>query len=461
MGANKNKHFNFEGFSVNIIRSIDGIRSKGKEGTKEPKESRINAFYRGLGLPAVINSVLKKKTENNEDRDPDAKNNGNEVTSPTYESFEGALAERMTAAVTTPSPELINQFLDDNRHSILDSLGQDNGGAKNRPSGILFPMVVDGTIEIFPQSKRVGPAFSTDSELTYKKGAQYNRPLIETIISIRLKGIGVGDAAKDGTARDSFIAAGAFETMIEDLVNIYLSSLNIIGDRLEKAANQASNSRKKVGLNVIAKVANIAQANPEEAPSEEKKGELDRQKERQQAEADIRRALTALLDFDDTYGRETANTRNVKAGYMASTAIFNIISGSSKGTAEDTTSKKSPKEKDTQDVDQSIEEHTAKLKQAYRTLDLTLGTFSGISGLDILVVITALFTISLDDLIGLLNEQSRENLRKAKAEGVPQGSDVSSAISALEDAVKNIFNEINQFITPRHEDKADNQAPKK
>ena len=72
--SNKNKDFDFEKFAVSIISIVDSLRSKGRVGAKASVESRINAFYRAIGLPAVITSVNE---ETKEIKKVDDFNNGN------------------------------------------------------------------------------------------------------------------------------------------------------------------------------------------------------------------------------------------------------------------------------------------------------------------------------------------------------------------------------------------------
>src|SRR5574343_935332 len=85
----KSIDFNFKEFATNMIKTIDGIRSFGRDSSNTPIESRINAFYRALGIPAVL-----ENTENG--RPIDNKNNGNAfpTTRLSYDLYRSSLLDR-------------------------------------------------------------------------------------------------------------------------------------------------------------------------------------------------------------------------------------------------------------------------------------------------------------------------------------------------------------------------------
>ena len=55
-------NINFDEFSVAVIKLIDSVRAASKD-SDTTIESRINAFYRILGLPAIILEERNKKIE--------------------------------------------------------------------------------------------------------------------------------------------------------------------------------------------------------------------------------------------------------------------------------------------------------------------------------------------------------------------------------------------------------------
>ena len=77
----------FVKFSINATKIIDEIRSTGADpknlnnNSAMATESRINAFYRGLGLPAIrINENLEIDESNNGNLFPNTPGNANKRT---------------------------------------------------------------------------------------------------------------------------------------------------------------------------------------------------------------------------------------------------------------------------------------------------------------------------------------------------------------------------------------------
>jgi len=101
------------------------------------------------------------------------------------------------------------------------------------------------------------------------------------------------------------------------------------------------------------------------------------------------------------------------------------------------------------------------IKQVFRTMDLVLGTFSGISGIDILVVIIALFELDDTYLTGLLNEESKDRLKAVKGENLPAvtgAKGVSESINKLQTEITKIFDELTEYIkVTKHDEKIRNK----
>ncbi len=265
--SNKNKDFDFEKFAVSIISIVDSLRSKGLSGAKDSVESRINAFYRAIGLPAVITDVNKKT---------DKHNRGNLFSRDKLSnmSYIGDLIVRENSSIISVSDDEIMTFLDMNKQDLLGGIKTVNA----RRRGSLFPMVVDGSLEIQPQSRRVGTAFGTDRELTDDK-IMYKRPFLEAVIAMRLKSIGATNSAKQ-----SNISSEVQKEMVEigkELISTLGDSSINISALLAFAVNLIGNVRKKIGAEVKANAASIAQQNPSLAKRDTKQGDLDKQKKQQ------------------------------------------------------------------------------------------------------------------------------------------------------------------------------------
>jgi hypothetical protein len=451
--SNKNDDFNFEDFAVQAIQLVDSIRSYGREGGTKPRESRINAFYRAIGLPAVVpvdkESDADDPTQDSSTKNLDKLHNGNVFSEDdlAFSTFADRLFTRQIDFEKDPSDDDIEDFLDlnkkDLRASILES------AQNKRPSGILFPMIVDGSINVYPQSRRIRGAFVPDSDLIIDK-ITYKRPLIEMILNIKLKGENIVNKDKQSDVSADF-QSGELKLLDAKALNKLKSSLNNIDPILEKAVRKANRIRKNIGVTLIPTIANVAQQNPEVKPSTKRVGELDRQKAKLEEKKRIADTILSLFEFDDVAG--TSNTRNLRDAALAG-PLLSIISPQEKTVTE----------KELEEVNEKIDNATAEAKSVFRTLDLLLGTFSGLSGLDIIVVFVALFELRNSQLVALLNDEAKDNLEKIKGKNLPalvngRALSVSTVIRELETKVKDIFDDVVGSVKiTKHREKRHNQT---
>ena len=424
--SNKNKDFDFEKFAVSIISIVDSLRSKGLSGAKDSVESRINAFYRAIGLPAVITDVNKKT---------DKHNRGNLFSRDKLSnmSYIGDLIVRENSSIISVSDDEIMTFLDMNKQDLLGGIKTVNA----RRRGSLFPMVVDGSLEIQPQSRRVGTAFGTDRELTDDK-IMYKRPFLEAVIAMRLKSIGATNSAKQ-----SNISSEVQKEMVEigkELISTLGDSSINISALLAFAVNLIGNVRKKIGAEVKANAASIAQQNPSLAKRDTKQGDLDKQKKQQDNELLLKQARLAIFNFDDTFGKEDKAKQKEGVPITKNLTVTLVVSQLLSASVYDI------------DVatDKSIKEYKVKikkqevlLKKAHKQLDLILGTFSSLSGTDVLAIFMALFEVEEDVLLSLLNEQGLINLSKARGATISQKYSPSVAVTKLQEKVSEILTDIN------------------
>jgi hypothetical protein len=426
----------FEKFAVSAIKIIDELRSTNADtknvdsNSAEPVESRINAFYRAVGLPAfVTNEDIKKE-------DPKNLNNGNlHETDPEDPRLEDAQAREISFSEELSEKEQL-AFLDDMEESIVSSLKKFSDGGRKK--GGLFPMIVNGNIRITPYERRVDGAFFQKQKK--HNGITYRRPLIELIILLRLRTEGFVDATDKQKLQDSFPElkdAGFFEGSGENLLTIAVleSLLGVITDpegvvkfiystvkNLGRIRSQVRDTFKD------SKEATVAEEQPRVGESDGK-GKLEQQKAEKEILKSEGEAMITLLEFDDTLDvtLRTTVTKNMQNALFAPMILETLLS-------------------DTREIDKSIKESEAKKetldrlhKKLNKNMDLVLGTYSGISGIDVLIVITALFSISEDDLLGLLNKESMKRLEQLKLTTFPRASKVNAAIEALEAKTEEIF----------------------
>ena len=427
--SNQNENFDFEMFAIEALRNIDALRSNKKDGVK-PVESRINAFYRALGLPAVV-------PENNEDLPegrPDGRNNGN-LQDLSFSRYKSDLDERQNLYNKEIDEEEISEFMDLNRKSIRSGVSKDSDNRRQR--GVLFPMVVDGRIHVFPVEKRIGGAFMTTKELRIG-GTIYRRPLIETILLIKLKGDNAVDSSKQSSV-SSALNSPELKKVSENAGKRLSTTLNSVAYFVEETIRMINGLRNEIGANVIPTVENVAQQNHRVEESEERTGRLEQMDANQEAQVALQNTVLSLFEFDDTAGKIT---RNLSGEDLASVLIDMLVPAY-----------RSKRNADL--LNRQITKARVGLKKAFRNLDLILGTFASISGIDIMVVMLALYRLDPEYLVGLLNKESQDRLLSVKGNiSALQGAKtVSASISKLETEVIKIFDELSEYIKISKHDK--------
>ena len=191
--------FNIQTFGINTIKSIDGIRAYTSSGSVSSTESRINALYRAIGLPSILNGNISTTGIA-----IDPVNTANTFDIKELNDFDTAnitqiLANRETSCYISATNQEQQLFLDNNtlqlscgipifsNGNIIPNIAQTK---QLRQRGILFPMVVNGSLSVLPTNNRLAGAFLSDNDIVINN-IQYNRPFIETIISISLRGTGI------------------------------------------------------------------------------------------------------------------------------------------------------------------------------------------------------------------------------------------------------------------------------
>jgi hypothetical protein len=442
--ANEND-FDFLEFSTNIIKTVDGIRSTGRKGSKNPIEYRINAFYRAIGLPGVM-GILDEETRLQYDK----KNNSNmldgggelNVIDPIFIKLKQR--ESLSNSIrSTQDDEVIKNSLDINSNSILSSIEED---PRNQVRPCLFPMYVDASIEIFPKERRVAGAFCSDEQLKDDK-IRYQRPLIETIISLKLNFAGITDTTKRPSDNE-LIMFSEFNKLAEDTKEILRKSFYTIDDTLIKIKEKVEAAKKQSNVYISP---DTLGGNTQKIQEQEEKLQagLDLARNKLDLELQVKRSKLILFDFDDSRKEKANKTRNMKDVLFGSD-LLSVVSGES-GTIEELST----------EVDAKIDKQRRVLKQSFRDLDLILGIYSGLSGTDALAIIYALLSLDEDTLIALLNPASRTRLKKNTGVDLLPFYDTKSAVAKLEQMVRETLNDSWKIMQATVEEKQQNRNTKK
>jgi hypothetical protein len=442
---NANKDFDFIDFSSGIIKTIDAIRSKGKNGTTSnsvPIESRINAFYRAIGLPAINSSKPAGLP----------RNNGNlmkiDTVTPTLQTTILKLNQRedISSNLSDIIAAVGKGTFDFNTASITDSINEDKEDI--RPQ--LFPMYVLDEIEISGLDRRVSGAFASEEYRRIDK-TELHIPFLEFIISLRIKEAGVFNQATQTSLSNQIY--GEFAAVSKDLYVELTSSLGNIGEQLTDIREKINRARINTSTQVAPDPSGHAEQNTDTADDPNAQAVLDKQQQDQERDIALKQARLLLFNFDDTTingaieaqsGQAVSITRNLKKSILAS-QFLNLVTSDSGAIADAKKETDSKKEKSKDD-----------LKQAGGQLDFMLGTYSGLSGTDVMAVIYALFTIDIYILMSLLNDTARLRLKSTfNTDFSSHLIDMDKAVTKLEEKVRYV---IEQVLKPRiDEDRQQNR----
>ena len=417
--------FDFQKFTDNIIQEIDSVRSCGSDGTV-PTESRINAFYRLLGMPSLVsNTKLDRFNTGNQVPNSESSSQNSEEFGATlsYNEYKDLFNSREINFKSEITGEEVSGLL--NKESLKGGiLYLENGGRKR---GYLFPMLVNGNIPIEPTSKRVRTAFNKESGFL----EEYKRPLIETIISIRRTGTST-QTSED--LKKEFETSDALKELfvLYNLTATIESSAKEIQPFLNKVISSHSSLIKRTKSIPVIDVDNI----PEQTAALVETGD-DGQVEKADAAENERmakeNALLVLFEWSDFFGLKNIKDSGLINPFMSAVGIY-----------DPTRVERSRQIKEKDEKKTKIENE---LRQTYRDLDCLFGTFSGISGLDVLIIMLSLLTIEEKYLFGLLNQKAQTDsgyILSSQDQSGPQisAATVEESISALHEKIRADYEKI-------------------
>jgi hypothetical protein len=361
-----------------------------------------------------------------------------------YNTSAGDFATRQNGFFLKPQENEIKNFILHNTSEIADSIR----GKRSR--GNLFPMVVDGTIPIFPQERRIAGAFLKDGEIV-NDDIKYKRPLIETIIHIRLRSDGLVDTDQQKKLVEQYTgkkgARGIFgvKEVGSASEQILKNAIDTIPKFLYDMTKRMQKNQKKIYASYLPSIANIPRQNPasvEKTSDEADRGEINKKQKDLEDRTAIKNAYLSLFDYDN----ETILSSNL-------TQIFNETHE-----AQRNASSSVEKEKEENEMEKTKAEIETKF--AFKIMDQTLGTFSGLSGIDVLIVFSALYTLQLQYLVGLLNDEAYDRLKKLNPNAnVPARASVQDSIPWLEIGVGYFFNSLATKVANRKVRKKPTNAP--
>ena len=433
--------FNPTEFAKSIFSLIDPMRSQfGADYTslvENPNtnpsatgESRLNTFFRILGLPAVRSEVFLNNRDDNTNCDAfvgDAKKVAlsQDGTINYFSSIDSE--DESTFQKIRNRDFIINKPIDKDRFAIFmyDRISFTESIAGNPRRAPLFPLLVDAAIPVYPTNRRLAPAFfhaiGGEDYIISGRTTRLSRPFLDNIIYIRSK-IASGDI--DPSATEELKTQIKALSDDNDKVNKILQSTDFsfielkiyekfIQSLKKLAADYAITIKKINELNGQVTFFPAPVANPEQRSGqtsaeppvqatvpalEQRINELKFQIKQEEALAYI--LPTADIKRRDEIRRIEQNVqlKNVTEDLMVNNFTNLITYGANQLKTE------------LSSVQEERDSLIKQAEQAKRALLYYTGEFTGLSIFDVICVLYGLFTVDFQYLIGLLNKDAQDRL---------------------------------------------------
>jgi hypothetical protein len=474
---------------VESIRSYSDISSDNQVSSNIPNESRLNAFFRLVGLPMFL--ILEDKNDDGESAsgvvspgfsgghldDFNIKDIDNisdmelgellTLREDAFLSRESAIGtpelnRSMTLAISDPIP--ITPDLPDRENSHKGSF---YGISSERTTFKMLTPLVAKYKKVLPIENELARPFATKEERSINNTTELRRPFIEMVMRIRLitatnanNAAGSDKIEEQLNAIKASISSGDFNTVINNLNKILISGIleKFVIEKLMKSLAQLS---KKV-ISLIRKQdyllkQDVYEVNVKTSSAKSnlfskltdvstdlnlrENSELGRKLESLKRIMAREDAFLSLLPSDDTVD-ENSYTKNA-----LSCALFDSFVDL---LSHDTTEIK----KSINRIEGQIQKSKREIDELRLELDLITGEFSGLSMIDIIAVIIGLFLIPLDDLMALVDAQVLDNMKQINSlksivdqYGVVSTERSMEAVLKLESMVYIIFDLFNLTIS--------------
>lgn len=458
-------------FAKQMLAEVENVRSykltfdsENRLTSQKPLESKVNAFFRLVGLPMFVAIEPLSK----EDKTAKSKR-GTEVLSPGYQ--EGAqipltvyqvrnskdvmLSNPADIGAEGPAQQLpVNVLVDTKREQVLrareNSIGTETFNSAMvramyrveapqfhmrreltdigyKYTKVLAPFVTS-YVEVQPAKRELAKPFVSDPK-DYTIGEDILRkPFLETVIRIRLgtsRGVNqtqtdymedlrqeLDDISKQAFGSDDKAAADAIPQLLPKEANILeafiISQMMAVIGQLAQRWVMLQKQREK-----ILKAAEIAlapvtesakqsifgrQANTAITLSVTPESELGRRKVKLQQRVALSEAIIGLIPTEDALGTKTSaqfvSTKNVMANAMT-TSFLALL-------RQNLDFERSQLQK----VEKQIQEESRKANQLRLEIEAMTGEFTGLSVVDVMFTILALFLIDRKYLVALLDLDS-------------------------------------------------------
>lgn len=506
-GINTNTFNNFDviGFAKNIINEIENIRSfdistnsETSPNSSVPIESRINAFFRLIGLPMFVNVEDKNKKskgklsgktylspgffgatldtyniKNTDDGDNAFYLSVREGELNTIENSIGSelLNQNMANALRSSIPIQPNIPSDPN---IIGGSVIGNGTIFERyVYKKLFPLITS-YIDVMPKRNEIARPFTTnDSFKSIDNQTPLPRPFIETVVRIRLvsggnagnsnqldKNEDIDNSLKSTIGNEEFdtLTAGnkdIFDSLrsidtIESFIVIRLfQSIYQLANRWYRLHNMQQIFFKKIPYIVSVKTSSARKsvfgkrADVSADLVLDDKSEVSKKLKKLNDMIAKEEVLQTLLPSNDVI----ENTNNKSSAFATLVNPFSSLLNFGLEQLK----------KQAQDIENSVKKNIQEVDRLRVELEMMTGEFTGLSIVDVILIITALFIIDKEKLVALLDKYVIEDMKKDPSlesaintmKNIGTVENAYSATIELEKIVTflfSIFNAVNETI---------------
>lgn len=409
----------------------------------EKAESKLNCFYRLIGLPAT-RSASKLPKQGTFEPEVLEQNKTINYFDEKKVSFSN---EPNIGDVLSSRQGLLERTRKSSEHSAMlnEPLSiraavdpNDNQSRRVR----IFPLLVDASVPIFPLNKRVAPLFyDGDFMLSGKAGFRLPRPFLETVIYIRTQ---VLSGREDGNKvteifsnLDRFINSNLSNndaTSFKRLFNsdgrgipyqyIEAQIISKFITALNKAAVDYRKVQQKIHeLNGQIKYTPVAKSTEKEKAGNDNVSLVDINPEGQitipaidQAIASLQVQIENINLLNSTLPTERVmQSDKIRRIDQGTTGLSNVTSDIFVSEFSSLISyEKEDIEKQLSQAQNDKARITSQFEQLRKLVMYYSGEISGISIFDILCIFLALFTVDIGYLVGLLNSEAQERLMSNK-----------------------------------------------
>lgn len=502
-GVDTKYKFDIIEFARGILQEVDSIRAykesndkKTSQISRTPIESRVNAFFRLIGLPSFVTLQSINKSKKSSQK---GQLNGQRVLTPGFHKGERAIFSNYTiqdadsvglldvaALLSTREAELqANEALigtaEMNRRMTLalahslpiqpnypDTVGSGSFGNKSKREVFkkLFPLITH-YINVIPVDHNKAKPFLPDAERAQIIPTEeaLPKPFIETVIRIRLLETDSANsqAGNQKTADYEETLKVVFGDEVFNEVfkgNGALSQANVLEqfilDKLLSSVSQMANkwvqlrrtqdkelSKLPVALSVKATSAKLSPLGKRTEVSTDigflENSETGRLLSYLRKLIAQDEAFLSLLPTD-----ETANSTAVRAQTknVAKSALTNPFTSILNG---DLLKNKERLAK----LETEVKKYLSKMEKLRLELEMMTGEFTGLSVVDVVAVVIGLFLITKQDLVALLDKDTQVNMANEPglksglaAAGItasPNAEQTANAVLALETEVERVF----------------------